>query len=154
MSSSSEAEDKKPAAIRNIDENQLEMLKKKRKDLTHKIRKGHGKRKKTVNHDNAWNEYCKFMNSNLEKQKNYYESPHIVVRKSLHLIIDNSVILNNPSISQDSSLQRKITYEIEKIGRNVKIHMKNKRYKNVIMDQISGRRIYLLVNLRLVEKVC
>ena len=60
---------------------------KKRKDLTHKIKKGHGKRKKMVDHDNSLNEYCKFMNSNLEKQKNYHESPHIVVRKSLHLII-------------------------------------------------------------------
>ena len=93
------------------------------------------------------------MNSNLEKKKNYYESPHIVVHKSLHLIVDNSVILNNPSISQDSSLRRKISYDIEKIGRNVKITMKNKRYKNVMLDQISGRRIYLLVNLRLVENM-
>ena len=86
------------------------------------------------------------MNSNLGKNI-YHESPHIVIQKSLHLIIENSVIQNNPSISQDSLMQRKITYDIEKTGQKVKIWSKNKRYKNVMMDKISGRRIYIIVNL-------
>ena len=93
------------------------------------------------------------MNSNLPKKKKYHESPHIIVRQSLHLIVDNSIILNNPSISQDSSLQRKINYKVEKIGRNVKIRSKNPRYKNVLIDQIAGRRLYVIVNVKLVNNM-
>ena len=86
MSTTSEEDDKKPAAIRNLNENQLEKFQKKERSHT-QDKKRSRKKKKTVDHDNSWNEYCKFMNSNLGKQKNYHESPHIVVRKSLHLII-------------------------------------------------------------------
>ena len=48
-------------------------------------------------------------------------------------------------------LQREISYEIDKFGKNLKIKMKNKKYKNVKMDKITGRRIYILVTLKLVE---
>ena len=126
---------------------------KRRIDLLIKIKKGREKKKKTINHENLWEEYCKFMNSNLPKKKKYHESPHIIVRQSLHLIVDNSIILNNPSISQDSSLQRKINYEVEKIGRNVKIWSKNPRYKNVLIDEIAGRRLYVIVNVKLVNNM-
>ena len=71
----------------------------------------------------------------------------------MHLIIDNSIILNNPTISQDTSLQRKISYGIEKIGKNIKLRVKNEKYKNVTMDQINGKRVYILVNLKLVVAV-
>ena len=66
-----------------------------------------------------------------KKKKHYHESPHVVIQKSLHLIVENSVILKNPTVSEDTSLQRKISYEIDKFGKNVKIRMTNEKYKNV-----------------------
>ena len=93
------------------------------------------------------------MNANLPKRKNYHESPHIVIRQSLHLIVENSVILKNPTVSDDGSLQRQISYEIEKIGKNVKIHMKNKKYRNVKLDETVRKRIYILVSLQSVKNM-
>ena len=104
-----------------------------------------------MNHEDSWEEYYKFMNSNLEKKKNYHKSSHIVIQKLLHLIVENSVILKNLSVSEDTLLRRKISYEIDKFGKNVKMRTKNKKYKNVKMDEITGRRIYILVSLKLVE---
>ena len=85
-------------------------------------------KKKIVHHEQAWDEYCKFMNgANLEKQKNYTESPHIVIRRSLYLVEDNSIILRSPTVSEDTSFHRNIYYEIEKLGNNIKIHSTNKK---------------------------
>ena len=120
MSSDSEYEDRKPAATEKVDANESSDFKKTKRNHA-QDKKTSQKKKKALNHEHSWSEYCKFMNSNLEKKKLYHESPHIVVRKSLHLIIDNSIILNNPTISQDTSLQRKISYRIEKIGKKKKV---------------------------------
>ena len=68
MSSSSGEDDKKPAASRNYDENQLGTFKKKERSHA-QDKKRSRKKKKTINHENSWEEYCKFMNSNLEKKK-------------------------------------------------------------------------------------
>ena len=92
------------------------------------------------------------MNANLEKQKNYLESPHIVIWRLLYLIEDNSIILKSPTVSEDTSFHRKIYYEIEKLGKNIKIHSKNKKYKNVKIDDIIGWKIFILVNIKLVWK--
>ena len=69
----------------------------------------------------------------------------------MHLIVENSLILKNLTVSEDTLLRRKISYEIDKFGKNVKMRTKNKKYKNVKMDEITGRRIYILVSLKLVE---
>ena len=63
------------------------------------------------------------------------------------------MILKNPSVCDDGSLQRKISYDIEKIGKNVKIRMKNKKYRNVQLDEMIGRRIYILVRLKSVQSM-
>ena len=115
--------------------------------MTKKIR---GK-KIYIDHEKAWLEYCKFMNTSLEKKKNYHESPHIVINKSLGKIVENAIILKNPNISDNNSLTRKIYYEIDKIGKNVKIHMKNTKYRNVKLDQIVGRKVCILINLEKVK---
>ena len=67
--------------------------------------------------------------------------------------MDNSVILNNPSVCEDGSLQRKISYDVQKIGKNIKIRMKNKKYRNVKLDETVGRRIYILVSLQSVKNM-
>ena len=68
MSSSSEEDNKKPAAIRNYDKNQPGTFKKKQRSHA-QDKKRSRKKKKNINHENSWEEYCKFMNSNLEKKK-------------------------------------------------------------------------------------
>ena len=93
------------------------------------------------------------MNANLEKQKNYTESPHIVIQRSLYLIEDNSITMRSPTIPEDTSFHRNIYYKIEKLGKNIKIHLKNKKYKNVKIDDIIGGKIFILVNLKLVWKI-
>ena len=125
------------------DDNYVEDIGKKRKMKARKIQ--HNKRllrerRKSVRDEKSWEEYVKFMNANLEKQKNYHESPHIVISRSLHLVVDNSIILKTDSVVEDASLARKFYYNIDRIGKNVKIKMKNTKYRNIKIDEIIGRR--------------
>ena len=110
--SSDEGDKKLPAKTANLFK---ESKDKKRSRTSVHDRKKSRKQKKSLEHEKAWNEYCKFMNMNLEKKKNYHESPHIVVNKSLHKIVENCIILKHPSVSKDNSLLWKIYYEIDKI---------------------------------------
>ena len=91
------------------------------------------------------------MNANLEKKKNYHESPHIVVNKSLQDIIENSIILKTPNVSGDNFLNQKIYYKIDKIGKNIKILVKNTKYRSVQLDQIVGRNFFILIKLEKVK---
>ena len=116
--SSDDGDKKLPAEPTNISK----VFKSKKKKRTGVYdRKNSRKQKKNIHHEKAWSEYSQFMNANLEKKKNHRESPHIVVNKSLHKIVENSIILKNPNISENNFLLRKIYYEIDKIGKNVKI---------------------------------
>ena len=110
-------------------------------------------RRKSIGHEKSWDEYVKFMNANLEKTKNYHESPHIVICRSLHLIMDNSIILKTDSVVDEASLLRKIFYSIDRIGKNVQIKMKNPKYRNININDTAGRRIYILVNLSYVKDI-
>ena len=93
-------------------------------------------RRKSVGHEKSWDEYVKFMHANLEKKKNYHESPHIVICRSLHLVIDNSIILKTDSVVEEATLLRNFFYSIDRIGKNVQIKMKKTKYRNVKMDEI------------------
>ena len=152
MSSSGSEDERKPPAVEKNVENEGNKRKMKVRKLQHNKRMSRVRRK-SVDDEKTWEEYVKFMNANLEKQKNNHESPHIVIRRSLHLIIDNSIILKTDSVVQDSTLQRKIYYSIDRIGQNIRIKMKNKKYRNIQMDDIVGRRFYILVNLAYVKDV-
>ena len=48
---------------------------------------------------------------------------------------------------------RKIHYEVDEVGSNVKIDSKNLKYKNVRIDQIPGKKLFILVNLKAVKDV-
>ena len=93
------------------------------------------------------------MNNNLEKKSLYHESPHILIRKSLYLIRENSIFLKNATVSEDNTMLRKIHYDIEKVGTNVKMHSKNIKYRNIKMDKIPGKKLFILVNLKTVKDV-
>ena len=93
------------------------------------------------------------MDSNLEKKKNHHESPHIIVRKSLYLILDNSIILKRESVTEEDSYYRKIHYEIHRIGRNIKIKMKNPKYRNMKLEETANRKFIILVPLKSVENL-
>ena len=94
------------------------------------------------------------MNANLEKKKkNDHESPLFVVRRSLRLIFENSILLKKPIISDNNSLERNIHYEIDRIEKNVRVQMKNIKYKNVQINDIKGRKLFILVNLKFVQDI-
>ena len=111
------------------------------------------KRKKNIDHQNLWLEYCSIMNANLEKKTNHHESPLFVVRKSLYLISENSIFFKNPSVTSDKFIERRINYDIEKVGENVRMRMKNPKYRNIKIDNIKGRKIFLLVNLKFIQNI-
>ena len=129
MSESSDNEDRKLPAVSEVDSKFKKSMKKKRTGAHN--RKTSMKQKKLINHERSWIEYCKFMNANLEKKKHCHESPHIVVHKSLHLIIENCIILNNSSISEDNSLLQKIYYDIEMVGRKLFILIDLKKVRDI-----------------------
>ena len=61
--------------------------------------------------------------------------------------------MKNPVLSEDTSFYRKIYYDVDRVGKNVKILSKNKNYKNVKLDKIKGKKIFLLVNLKYVREL-
>ena len=48
---------------------------------------------------------------------------------------------------------QKIHYEVDEVGSNVKIDSKNLKYKNVRIDQMPGKKLFILVNLKAVKDV-
>ena len=132
MSSNSDEEDQKMPAVRPYEVNDGEEQGRKRIRMSSQDKKRSMRHRKDVDHQKMWLEYSAFMNANLEKKKNYHESPLFVVRRSLYLIFDNSICLKKPTISGNNFLERKIFYEIERISENVRLHMKNKKYRNVL----------------------
>ena len=112
---------KKPAAVEISEKNENKKNFKKRDRSCRHDKKRSMQRKSNIEYKNSWNEYEKFMTANLEKKKYHRESPHIAIRRSLHLIYDNSIILKMATVENEQSLQRKIKYEVSKVGKNVKI---------------------------------
>ena len=66
----------------------------------------------------------------------------------LYLILDNSIILKRKCVTEDDSNCRKIHYEIQKIGKNIKIKKKKMKYRNVKLDETANWKILILVPLK------
>ena len=92
------------------------------------------------------------MNANLVKKKKYHESPHIIIRRSYNLISDNSIVLKKPTISENALFYRKIFYEVDRVGKNVVIYSKNRKYKNIKIDETSGNKSFFLVHLKYIRE--
>ena len=153
MFSNSDEDDRKSPAASPKDA-ELEVVKEpleKKPRLVLQDKKRSMKRKKEINHQKSWSEYCSFMNANLEKKPSYHESPLFVVRRSLHLIIENSIFLKAPTICNKNSLERKIRYEIDSVGKNVRMKKKNVKYTNIQINDMKGRKFFILVNLKFVQ---
>ncbi len=80
----------------------------KRKRLRQHCRCRSKQKKANVDHNKSWAAYVKFMISNVVKRKNYQESPHIIIRRSLNLIYENSIILKNALVDDSGTHYRKI----------------------------------------------
>ena len=106
------------------------------------------KRKSLIKYQHDCTGYDSFMNSNIVKEKNHKESPHIVIRRSLRFIKRNAIILKNVKVANENTLERTVSYEISKIGQNIEIHSKNPKYLNVKLDQCVDRRVFILVPLK------
>ena len=93
------------------------------------------------------------MNANLEKKKNYHESPLFVIRWSLYLMKENSIFLKKPVATGNNFIERKFFYKLDRVGKNVKIQTKNSKYRNIKIDDIKGRKIFILVNLKFIKDI-
>ena len=69
------------------------------------------------------------------------------------MVVKNSIFLKKPVVVHDNSLERRIYYDIERVGENVRLHIKNPKYKNVRIDDIKGKKIFILVNLKFIQDI-
>ena len=90
MSSEIDEDDKKSTAVRSEKIEEVQSTKPK-KGHTFRIKKDCWK--KNTRHEKAWEEYCKFMNANLEKKRNYHESPHILIGELQEINVISSIFL-------------------------------------------------------------
>ena len=150
MSSDSESDDCKPAAVLKEMIDKKSRTKKRTQDQN---KKRSLKKKKESQHEKDWTEYCKFMNANLLKKKIYHESPHLVIKRSFNLIADNSIIFKNPIITNDTSFNRNIFYEVDRVGKNVKMYSKNKKFRNVLLNETHGKKFFILLNLKYTKQM-
>jgi len=89
MSTDNEDDDKKPSSIEEKFKIEKKFRKKRRMLFRHDKRRSK-ERKNSANYEKSWQEYANFMNANIDKKKNYHESPHIVICRSLKLIDSRS----------------------------------------------------------------
>jgi len=87
LSGDSCSEDEKKTAAKKMVQKKGESQVFKKKDRLFRHDKRRSMKRKAVDKwEKKCEEYANFMNSNLEKKKNYKESPHIVIRRSFHSI--------------------------------------------------------------------
>jgi len=105
------------------------------------------KRKKSEKELLEDNGYQNFLETYLIPTKtSSRSSPHLIIRRQFHKIEDHSIILKKPCIIGEKN-QRNISYEIEKIGRNVVTYGKSK-YMNLDLSSTDGCKVFLLLHLR------
>ena len=75
------------------------------------------KKQTSKEYDDQYCEYTKFLLDNVEKVKERKESPHIIISRSYRLIEDNSIELIKSNIENESQHERKIFYQVGKIGK-------------------------------------
>lgn len=121
-----------------------------KRERTHRYDKRRSVRKKAkLVYDNLCVEYQNFMLSNLQKQPKHRESPHIVINRSLRNIKLNSIFLKSAEVENESSLNRKISYQVREIGKRVRIYpAKEGRYMNIRLDECINNRVFILVPLK------
>ena len=71
------------------------------------------------------------------------------------MIIKNSILLKKKktAVSENNSVDRKIFNDIDRVGKNVRIQMKNVKHRNIKIDDIKGRKIFILVNLKFIKDI-
>ena len=88
-----------------------------------------------------------FILDNLAKEYYTTKSPHLLITKSFHHIQENSIILHYPIVENGSSRNRKISYKINLIGKNIKFNRK-KNYLNILPGTTKNNVIFFLVDNR------
>ena len=95
------------------------------------------------NHDN-------FILDKLVKEFYTTKSPHLLITKSFHHIEDNSIILHYPIVENGNTRNRKISYKINLIGKNIKFNWK-KQYVNILPGTTKNNVIFFWL---ITEKCC
>ena len=90
--------DRKPTGEEKYLTEKNEKKYKKRERIYKQDKKISFRRKYTLKYESFCKEYDNFMLSNLEKKKNHKESPHIVIKRSFHLIQKKSIILKKATV--------------------------------------------------------
>ena len=50
-------------------------------------------------------------------------------------------------------MDRRIFYDVERVGENVKLQSKNPKYRNIKIDDVKGRKVFILVNLKYIQDI-
>ena len=74
------------------------------------------------------------------------KSPHILINKWFHRLKKNCIVLKNPR-ENDNQRNRKIFYDVDFIGENVK-YISSKKYINFQMENIKQKWILILVKFK------
>ena len=150
MSTVNVDDDKKPSSVEEKLEIENKNKNKRRRLFRHDKRRSK-ERKNEAKYKKSWQEYDNFMNANIDKKRNYHESPHIVICRSLNLIIQKSIIMKRARVIDDKCHNRKIYYEIDYIGSDIDIKKKSNKYQNIQLNDTVSRKIFILAPFKTFE---
>ena len=108
------------------------------------------KEKKNIKMSNIEKNYDNVILDNLAKEYYTTKSPHLLITKSFHHIEDNSIILHYPIVENGNTRNRKISYKINLIGKNIKFNWK-KQYVNILPGTTKNNVIFFWL---ITEKCC
>ena len=113
------------------------------------------KRKKQMKYDKYFKTHDSILETHIPHGPTANKSPHIIIKKWYHRVKDNCILLRLKNELNDKK-NRKIYYDVEKYGKNIKVTSK-KNYMNINLDGTKNNKILLIVRLRDVidiQKIC
>ena len=101
------------------------------------------RRKETIKARKYFKNHDDILNTHIPYGPMANKSPHIMVNHWFHRIKDNCILLRIKG-ENNNKKNRKIFYEIEKIGANVKL-LRKKKYYNLNIDGTVNKKVILVV---------
>lgn len=93
-----------------------------------------------------WDKEDAILNNHIPYNGLSNRSPHILINKWYHRLRDNCIILKSPKEIGDNKF-RKIFYEIDEVGKNVKFSKRSK-YMNLQLESVRQKWVMILVRFK------
>ena len=93
-----------------------------------------------------WEKEDRILDSHIPYNGISNRSPHILINKWYHRLCDNCIVLKPPTEIGDNK-NRKIFYEIDQIGKNVKLANRS-RYMNLQLESVKQKWVMILVRFK------